>query len=416
MKNNQRVMMEFHIARQARARYQFDEALFTTSGNVIFVNFQAVRIFAQKMNEQRDLVNHPEQAIRAGQLNAMGLIDEISHQVVEQYRLLRNPLVMANALAWLEKNVGPAELEAALRQFAQEFPPLALHRGEVDLETYLAGASQRESGEMSSNREIVLEELVMLWLANANPAFAPFQELFNDVNLALSTAYPQIIPSLREFFDTQPLFGPENQNLIDMLRAPALAHPDSLTAQLDFIRGSWKAIVGTLLMRLLTSLDLVKEEEKPVFGFGGQGPAIVYEFKAAEYLYEPERFSVDLDWMPNLVLIAKNAYVWLDQLSRQYGRPITRLDQIPDEEVERLARAGITGLWLIGLWERSPASQRIKQMRGNPEAVASAYSLFSYDVAEDLGGDPAYQALHDKTWRRGIRLASDMVPNHMGID
>lgn len=119
--------------------------------------------------------------------------------------------------------------------------------------------------------------------------------------------------------------------------------------------------------------------------------------------------------MPRLVLIAKNTYVWLDQLSKTYGRPITRLDQIPDEELDRLARWGISGLWLIGIWERSRASARIKQLCGNPEAIASAYSLAEYRIADDLGGETAYQNLRDRAWRRGIRLASDMVPNHMGL-
>ena len=80
------------------------------------------------------------------------------------------------------------------------------------------------------------------------------------------------------------------------------------------------------------------------------------------------------------------------------------------------AQWGFTGLWLIGLWERSPASKRIKQLRGNPDAVASAYSLLDYQIAGDLGGEEAYQNLRQRAWRRGIRLASDMVPNHMGID
>ncbi len=62
--------------------------------------------------------------------------------------------------------------------------------------------------------------------------------------------------------------------------------------------------------------------------------------------------------MPRVVLMAKSAYVWLDQLSRAYGREIRRLDQVPDEELDRLARWGFTGLWLIGLWERSKASRR----------------------------------------------------------
>ena len=68
------------------------------------------------------------------------------------------------------------------------------------------------------------------------------------------------------------------------------------------------------------------------------------------------------------------------------------------------------------LWERSKASQHIKQMCGNPEAAASAYSLYDYIIAHELGGESAYNDLRARAWQRGIRLASDMVPNHMGID
>jgi maltooligosyltrehalose synthase len=120
--------------------------------------------------------------------------------------------------------------------------------------------------------------------------------------------------------------------------------------------------------------------------------------------------------MPRLVMLAKSTYVWLDQLSKKYQRPITHLNDIPDEELDTLARWGFSGLWLIGLWERSSASQRIKQLMGNPDAVASAYSLYDYQIATDLGGDEAYRDLAGRAWQRGIRLASDMVPNHMGID
>ena len=132
--------------------------------------------------------------------------------------------------------------------------------------------------------------------------------------------------------------------------------------------------------------------------------------------HEYEKFSPDTAWMPGAVLIAKSTYVWLAQLSRQYGRHIGRLDQIPDEELATLAARGINALWLIGVWERSRASQIIKQLCGNPEAVASAYSLFDYAIADDLGGEAAYIDLRDRAAHRGIRLASDMVPNHMGID
>ncbi|MGC8856963.1 MAG: alpha-amylase family glycosyl hydrolase, partial [Anaerolineae bacterium] len=131
---------------------------------------------------------------------------------------------------------------------------------------------------------------------------------------------------------------------------------------------------------------------------------------------EYERYSPDREWMPRLVLMAKNTYVWLEQLSRKYQRWIKTLDQIPDEELDLLAQRGFTGLWLIGLWERSRASQRIKQRMGDPDAVASAYSLYAYEIAADLGGWEALANLRQRAWARGIRLAADMVPNHMGID
>jgi len=399
--------MEFHVSRRARDRYRFDETLFALDGNVIFANFHAARLFAQRMNEKRDLVRFPEQAVKAGELNAMGLLDELLHLVVARYHEQRNPEAMRQALDWLYARLGQRVVDETLRRFVDEFPPVAVYRGEIDAESYLEGETDGVP-----HRQRVLEELLMLWLANANPALAPFAELFDDAALEKETAYRQIISELRAFFDTQPPFGPDEQNLVEMLRTPAEVVPHSLWGQLEYIRERWGYLLGRHLYRLLRSLDLLREEER--MAFLGPGPARVYEFGALEL--EPERYSPDRDWMPQLVLMAKNTYVWLDQLSKKYRRPITRLDQIPDEELDTLARWGITGLWLIGLWERSRASQRIKQLCGNPEAVASAYSLFDYEIAADLGGEEALQNLKTRAWQRGIRLASDMVPNHMGID
>jgi hypothetical protein len=399
--------MEFHVSRQARDLYQFDQALFALSGNVIFANFHAARVFAQKMNRRRDLVRFPERAVKAGQINAMGLIDEVLHYVAGLYREQRNPQAFGQALDWLDERLGREAVDAALCRFVDEFPPLAVYRQEVPLAGYLEGETAGVP-----HRQIVLEELLMLWLANANPAFSPFLELFDHAALGRETAYNQIVSELRAFFETQPAFGPDNQNLVDMLRSPAVAVPHSLPGQLEYIRERWGYLLGRYVYRLLSSLDLIQEEERAIFP--GPGPSQVYEFAGLEW--DRERFSPDRDWMPTLVLIAKNAYVWLDQLSKRYGRSMTRLDHVPDEELDTLARRGFSGLWLIGLWERSQASQRIKQMCGNPEAVASAYSLFDYQVAADLGGEGAFQNLRERAWRRGIRLASDMVPNHMGID
>jgi glycosidase len=413
---------EFHISREARDRYGFAEALFSVTGNVVFANIAASREFAQRMNVVRDAKRHPELAVNPGSLNAMALIDEVLHVVAWLYRQQRDPQAMQDALTWFEARLGAEALNRTLAGFAERFPTVAVYRREIGVEEWLA-----KSTAGISHRAVTLEELLMLWLANANPAFKTFEELFNDKALAAATSYPQITSALREYFNTRPRFGPDNQNLVDMLRAPALASPDSLLGQLSFIRAKWADLLGDFFQRLLTALDVLKEEEiaiwmrfhppGPHFGgvqFGDSSASAIVNFSHAAYEYE--RFSPDVEWMPTTVLMAKSAYVWLHQLSGAYRRPITTLDQVPDEELDTLRRRGFNALWLIGVWERSRASQRIKQMTGNPEAAASAYSLYGYEIAGDLGGEPAYRQLRDRAWARGMRLASDMVPNHMGID
>ncbi|MHB8110191.1 MAG: alpha-amylase family glycosyl hydrolase [Syntrophorhabdaceae bacterium] len=398
---------EFHVSRKARDIYQFSDSLFTLSGNVIFTNFLAARSFAQKMNQKRDLVLYPESAIRAGALIAMGLIDEILHYVVSVYVDSTGRDIVDRAVSHLEMKLEVAEIDRLVRQFNDEFPAVSVYQRSVSAEDYLNG----KTGD-TPNRHIMLEEIVLVWLANMNPAFSPFLELFDDSSLKKDTAYLKVIAELRDFFDAQPAFGPENQNLIDMLRSPAVQVPHSLSGQLEYIMERWGYLLGTrFISRLLKSLDLFKEEEK--IPFMGPGKAQVYRYTGLEF--EQEKFSADKDWMPRVILIAKNVYVWLDQLSKKYRLFINKLQEIPDEELDLLGKRGFTGIWLIGVWERSAASQRIKQMCGNPEAVPSAYSLHDYIIAEDLGGEPAFLDLKERAAKRGIRLASDMVPNHVGI-
>ncbi|MBD3288596.1 alpha-amylase, partial [candidate division KSB1 bacterium] len=370
-------------------------------------NFFATRVVVQKMNQKRDLLRQPELAIKAGHLNAMGLIDEILHYVVQIYREQINADVMKNALQWIESELGEEYVNKVLHKFTTDFPPVEVYQNKISVEGYLQGKTKGDS-----NRQIALEELLALWLENMNSAFSPFSEMFDDSEIEKKTGYRKVIEKLHAFFETQEFFGPENENLIDLLRSPAIAVPNSLFGQLEYIRTKWSSFLGRYLYRLLSGLDLIREEEK----MRGLGPPLmeVPYYEGAEV--ELERYSQDRDWMPRLVMIAKSTYVWLDQLSKRYKRPINRLDQIPDEELDRLAKWGFSGLWLIGLWERSKASRRIKQLCGNPEAVASAYSLFDYQIAEDLGGEEAFQNLKQRAWQRGIRMAGDMVPNHVGID
>jgi len=402
------MIFEFHISREARNLYNFDKSLFAQTGNVIFIDFYRVRIFADKMNKKRDLVSSPDRAIKAGSLNAMGLIDEILHFVVGLYKDQVDKNIFSKVEKFLIKEIGSEKYNNLLQNFIEKFPPLSVYRNEINITKYL---NQTMAG--VKNSQVVLEEILLLHLANDNPAFDPFKELFDDDSLGKETEYRQVTSAIDNFFDNQPFFGPENQNLVQMLRTPVFNHPNSLSAQLEYIRTHWGHLLSKYIFRLFSSLDLIKEEEKAIFD--GPGPAYVPDFDRMGSEGEPERFSDDLDWMPKVVMIAKSTYVWLDQLSKKYSRSITKLAQIPDEELDLLSRRGFNALWLIGLWERSNASQKIKQICGNPEAVSSAYSLYDYTIAQDLGGDEGYKNLQKRAWAKGIRLASDMVPNHTGI-
>ncbi|HXE08985.1 MAG TPA: alpha-amylase family glycosyl hydrolase [Acidobacteriaceae bacterium] len=438
--------MEFHISRAVRESANVDQTLFSYTGNVVFANVAASRQLAEALNKARGPEADPAGTYNAGALFAMGLIDELSHALVAQYRRQIDPNVLRDATRWFANQIDPTQtdpgrLDRLLLAFTDQFPNAAIFRGEITTADWL-----RASTEGRPNREAALEELLMLWIANLNPAFKQFKALFEDTDLKQKTAYPNVTSAFPDYFRTRPPVAPEVGTLFEALRAPSLAAPDSLTGQLEYIREHWAPYIGDDLRRILLAIDVLREEDLAIWlrfhppgpdqfrhgapqwgdmGFVGdefigfdeemrRRKRYAHDYQAP--LDEYEAFSADQAWMPNVVLIAKSTYVWLEQLSKKYQRHIHRLDQIPDEELRLLASRGITGLWLIGLWERSIASRTIKRLRGHHDAVASAYSLKSYDIAEDLGGWLSYDNLKHRAAAHGLRLASDMVPNHMGLD
>ena len=376
----------FPLARAARLRYAFDAPT--------FADFAIARDLSVQINAARDLETDPHRAVKAGRLAAAALLDAIFAHVIALYVEQIEASALEDAPAFLDANLGEIEVAALLGSVETGFAPPA----------------------KLENRPQTLEYLLRLHLANQNPALSTFSELFDDAPLQ-KIAYRDAMRALHLYFETLPPFGPENQSLLALLLAPIQNHPDSVEAQLRFIMAKWEHLAAPFLEGILTHLDLIREEEKPTFF--GPGPARVLDFRSgggSVGMEEYESFTPDKDWMPSVVLIAKQTYVWLDQLSKKYGHHIFRLDQVPDEELDEMAARGITGLWLIGVCQRSKASQTIKRIMGNPDALASAYSLYSYEIASEIGGQSALENLKSRAASRGIRMASDMVPNHMAID
>ncbi len=401
-----------HVSTLARQRYGLRGELFGLRGRLLLGDLSRAHDIAEAINGVREASRYPETAVRAGEIYAAALIHELMHALIEATLERGAPALFGRTLERAAGELGAEALEASLAAFATLFPAPEVADGRP-VPAYL-GAST----EGVSNREVVLEEALLVWLANANPALERLHELFDDAALRRSSAYERLVPLVEAELGGVDGGSPAGETLLDLLYAPQRRSPTSLEGQLEVIRERWGPLLGGryrgLLERLLRSVDVLREERKP--GAVGPGPAPVLDAAVLRAGTEIEAFSPDSDWMPRAVLVAKSAYVWMVQLERRYGREVRRLDQIPDEALAELAESGFNGLWLIGVWQRSEASRRIKHRRGQVDAVASAYALYDYAIADDLGGEAAYHDLRERAGRHGLRLASDMVPNHVGID
>ncbi|MCQ3953941.1 MAG: alpha-amylase [Chloroflexi bacterium] len=399
-------------SRAARLKYNFPRDFFRPDGRVVFTDLSAARAFAAQMGALRSAPVPPSD------IYVIALLDEAYRILLRQY-FSRYTGAMARAMGSLQSTLG-SKYDLTLTKFTEEFPPMPVFRGEMTAGMYLATKIPNVGDVGFGVRAAAVEEMLLVDNANKNPALDPYRDLF-DASVMDGSAFKDFTAHLLDFFSRQSGVGVGSgggETLAMILRAPIEASPDSLEGQLNYILERWGHLLGKeFSIRLLRAMDFLRED---IIRKRGQAESTEAEipiptFKGGEYA-EFEKYSPDQDWMPRLVLLAKNAYVWLHQLTKKYNRQIETLDQIPDEELDLLAARGFTGLWLIGLWERSRASQKIKQRMGQGDAVASAYSLHSYDIAADLGGWDALENLRSRAWSRGIRLSADMVPNHMGID
>jgi len=385
------------------------------------------RQLALRLNQRRPQGAAP---VNAGQLNLFASLQKIFRYLIDVVAEQEARGILADALRRGGIDPGGEMVRMVGTGFVELFPPSRVLDGTHTVDAWLGSADSH-----GEHKRMVLRELLLLELASQNPAVDGFRQILDDAPLITACGnYPRLVAAMTSALSNGPTLPGFDMALPDILLAPIKASPESLAGQVAYIREQWGTLLPLDLQEtLMSALDiLVEEERERGWGGGEPGPTHVLEFGHAArpagfsfhgggsvlagYDYpEYERFSSDADWMSNVVMIAKMVYVWLDQLSRQYGHPITCLDQVPDAELDRLAGGGFTALWLIGVWERSPASRHIKQLCGNSDAIASAYSLYDYEIASDLGGWDALANLRERALRRGIRLASDMVPNHTGI-
>lgn len=417
-----RAARRLHVTVEARHRFRVAPGSFGLAGRVISIDVaEAARIAGE-------LRAHGARGATGASLVAAVVLHELMHA------LLARVDWREAADAAVTERLGADGTGAALSTFDRVFSAPEPPPGRALAAT---GTAER--------RYESLEELGLLGLAADNPAMAPFAALFDAgtdgtrlgaASEAMLSAFDRVpVPSISGEVAVAKgaadradevgsgglpaAMGQGVSTLLELLTLPARLHPRSLKGQLEAALSAWRPMLGAglddLVLRVLRAIDLLSEEEVRAHPGGQAGPPPPWQSQPTEGLGDV-RYSHGSPWMAGAAMVAKSLPVWLEQLSRWHGREVRRLDQVPDEALADLAADGFDTLWLVGVWERSQASRRIKRLQGQPDALASAYAVHDHVVAADLGGEEALADLGRRAAAHGLRLGADMVANHTGID
>jgi len=134
-------------------------------------------------------------------------------------------------------------------------------------------------------------------------------------------------------------------------------------------------------------------------------------------------------WPRYPTLYEINTWVWLSELSLKTGVSVD-LSTVPSAEWDAIAQFGFDAVWLMGVWERSPAGIAIANRNDSllndfrralldfrpADNVGSPYCIKRYTVDNHLGGPEGLAIARRELAKRGMKLLLDFVPNHVAPD
>ena len=95
------------------------------------------------------------------------------------------------------------------------------------------------------------------------------------------------------------------------------------------------------------------------------------------------KHALTAHWPHRPLIYEINTWVWLHELSAQASRSMTLTD-VPGDAWDALASNGCDAVWLMGVWERSPAGLAVSMRNGS--LLAEFRRLLPDFTAEDNVG------------------------------
>lgn len=131
-------------------------------------------------------------------------------------------------------------------------------------------------------------------------------------------------------------------------------------------------------------------------------------------------------WPDKPFIYEINTRVWLTELSRRCGYPIT-LANVPDSALDELASIHVDAVWPMGVWTRSAAVrasalnykheyQPVLPDLTDDDVIGSGYAIGAYCVDPLAGGRDGLAHFRHRLRERGMRMILDFVPNHVATD
>jgi len=134
-------------------------------------------------------------------------------------------------------------------------------------------------------------------------------------------------------------------------------------------------------------------------------------------------------WPSAPVIYEIDTWPWLQRLQQDLGGSPTLAD-VPVQTWRAAVPAGVDAVWLMGVWQRSPAGLSIARDNEDlqrsfqaalpdlqeSDVVGSPYCVRDYQVDERLGGRDGLAVARTRLAECGLRLVLDYVPNHVAPD